>query len=55
MALAVSDNANHIAGAIRTKLIEEGDKPKAKLIIDETAGAGSVCDVTLCELCGYGE
>ena len=39
LALAVSDNANHIAGAIRTKLIEEGDKPKAKLIIDETAGA----------------
>ena len=39
LALAVRDNANHIAGAIRTKLIEEGDKPKAKLIIDETAGA----------------
>ena len=28
LALAVSDNANHIAGAIRTKLIEEATSPK---------------------------
>ena len=28
-----------MAGAIRAKLIDEGDKPKAKPIIDEHAGA----------------
>lgn len=39
LAIAISDNANTIAGAIRAKLIEDGDKPKAKPIIDETAGA----------------
>jgi len=39
LAVAISDNANTIAGAIRAKLIEDGDKPKAKPIIDETAGA----------------
>lgn len=39
LAVAVSDNANCIAGAIRAKLIEESEKPKAKLILDETAGA----------------
>lgn len=39
LAVAISDNANKLAGAIRAKLIEEGDKPKAKPIIDETAGA----------------
>ena len=39
LAVAVSDNANCIAGAIRAKLIEEGEKPKAKLVIDEMAGA----------------
>ncbi|HPS13520.1 MAG TPA: hypothetical protein PLB87_09595 [Prolixibacteraceae bacterium] len=39
LAVAISDNANRLAGAIRAKLIEDGEKPKAKPIIDETAGA----------------
>ena len=39
LAIAISDNANTLAGAIRAKLIEEGEKQKAKPIIDETAGA----------------
>lgn len=39
LAIAVSDNANTLAGAIRAKLIEDGEKPKVKPIIDETAGA----------------
>lgn len=39
LAVAVSDNANTLAGAIRAKLMDEGDRPKAKPIIDETAGA----------------
>ena len=39
LAVALSDNANKIAGAIRAKLTEDGDSPKAKPIIDETAGA----------------
>jgi hypothetical protein len=39
LAVAISDNANTLAGAIRAKLIENGDKPKVKPIIDETAGA----------------
>jgi hypothetical protein len=39
LAIAISDNANTVAGAIRAKLIDEGERPKAKPIIDETAGA----------------
>lgn len=39
LAVAISDNANKLAGAIRAKLIEDGEKPKAKPIIDETAGS----------------
>jgi hypothetical protein len=39
LAVAISDNANKLAGAIRAKLIEDGERPKAKPIIDETAGA----------------
>ena len=39
LSVAISDNANTLAGAIRAKLIEDGEKPKAKPIIDETAGA----------------
>lgn len=39
LAIAISPNANMLAGAIRAKLIEDGEKPKAKPIIDETAGA----------------
>ena len=39
LAVAISDNANTVAGAIRAKLIDDGEKPKAKPIIDETAGA----------------
>ena len=39
LAIAISSNANSLAGAIRAKLIEDGEKLKAKPIIDETAGA----------------
>jgi len=39
LAIAISDNANKLAGAIRANLTEDGEKPKAKPIIDETAGA----------------
>lgn len=39
LAIAISDNANTVAGAIRAKLIDDSEKPKAKPIIDETAGA----------------
>lgn len=39
LAVAISDNANTLAAAIRAKLIDEGEKPKAKPIVDETAGA----------------
>jgi hypothetical protein len=39
LAIAISDNANTVAGAIRAKLIEDGDNIKAKPIIDNAAGA----------------
>lgn len=39
LAIAVSDNANTIAAAIRAKLMEDGDRPKAKPIVDPDAGA----------------
>ncbi|MEI8084910.1 MAG: CRISPR-associated protein Cas7 [Paludibacter sp.] len=39
LAIAISDSANKLAGSIRAKLIEDGEKLKAKPIIDETAGA----------------
>ena len=39
LAVAISDNANTVAGAIRAKLIDDSNNPKAKPIIDETAGA----------------
>lgn len=39
LAIAISENANKLAGAIRAKLIDDGEKPRAKPIIDETAGA----------------
>ncbi len=39
LAVATSDNANQLAGAIRAQLIPEMEKPKAKPIIDETAKA----------------
>ncbi|KGN99886.1 CRISPR-associated protein Cas7/Cst2/DevR, subtype I-B/TNEAP [Porphyromonas macacae] len=40
LAVAISDNANAQAGAIRAKLIDDdGGKPKAKPIVDEKAGA----------------
>lgn len=39
LAIAISDNANKLAGSIRAKLIEDGEKLKVKPIIDETAGA----------------
>ena len=39
LAVAISENANTLAAAIRAKLIDDGEKPKAKPIVDETAGA----------------
>ena len=39
LVVAISDNASTLTGAIRAKLTDDGDKPKAKPIIDETAGA----------------
>ena len=39
LAVAISDNANTLAGAIRAKLIDEGERPSAKPIIDDNAGA----------------
>lgn len=40
LAVAISDNANTLAGAIRAKLMDsESEKQKAKPIVDETAGA----------------
>ncbi len=39
LAVAISDDASTIAGAIRAKLIDDGEKPKAKPYLDATAGA----------------
>lgn len=39
LAIAISDNANTLAGAIRTKLVDDSEKAKAKPMVDETAGA----------------
>lgn len=40
LAVAISDNANMLAAAIRAKLIDDNEsKPKARPIIDENAGA----------------
>lgn len=39
LAVAVSDNANKLAGSIRAKLQKSGEKSKAEVIIDECAGA----------------
>jgi hypothetical protein len=39
LAIAVSDNANHLAGAIRGQLREDTERPAAKPVLDETAGA----------------
>lgn len=40
LAIAISDNANTLAAAIRAKLIDDNaQKPKAKPIVDENAGA----------------
>lgn len=36
LAVAISDNANKVTGAIRAKLIEEGEKPVAKPIVDSS-------------------
>lgn len=48
LAVAISNNANQVAGAIRAKLVEETEKPRAVPIIDDTAGAdlyiGLPCD-----------
>lgn len=39
LAVAVSDNANTLAAAIRAKLTEDGDSPKVRPILDAKAGA----------------
>jgi hypothetical protein len=39
LALAISNNANKIAFAIRAELKDEYDRPTAQPIIDETSGA----------------
>lgn len=39
LAVAISDNANKLPAAIRAKLIEDGERPKAIPIIDDNAGA----------------
>ena len=39
LAIAISDNANKIAAAIRAKLSEDTEKQKAIPLIDESAGA----------------
>jgi hypothetical protein len=39
LAVATSDNANHLAGAIRGQLREDTERPAAKPVLDETAGA----------------
>lgn len=42
LAIAISNNANTLAAAIRAKLIDDNEsKPKAKPIIDEHAGAAT--------------
>jgi hypothetical protein len=39
LAVAISDNANTIASAIRAKLIDDEEKPKAKPIVENIEGA----------------
>jgi hypothetical protein len=39
LAIAISDNANTIASTIRAKLIDDGEKPKAKPIVENVEGA----------------
>jgi hypothetical protein len=39
LAVAISDNANKVAGSIRAKLSEDTEKPRAIPVIDDTAGA----------------
>lgn len=39
LAIAISDNANKIPAAIRAKLIDDSDRPKAKPIVEEIEGA----------------
>ncbi|RTQ53396.1 CRISPR-associated protein Cas7 [Hymenobacter gummosus] len=39
LAVAISDNANHLAGAIRGQLREDSERPAAKPVLDENAGA----------------
>ncbi len=39
LAVAISDNANTLTAAIRAKLFDEGERPSAKPIIDESTGA----------------
>lgn len=39
LAVAISDNANTLASTIRAKLIDDGERPKAKPIVDENTKA----------------
>lgn len=42
LAVAISDNANKVAGAIRAKLVEEGERPVAKPIVDDSINGVNV-------------
>lgn len=39
LAVAISDNANTLSAAIRAKLLDDSEKPKAKPVLDATVGA----------------
>lgn len=39
LAIAISEDASTLTGAIRAKLVDDGDKPKAKPYLDENVGA----------------
>lgn len=39
LAVAISDNANTLSAAIRAKLVDDSEKPKAKPVLDAMAGA----------------
>lgn len=42
LAVAISENANKVTGAIRAKLIDEGEKPIAKPIVDDSVDGTEV-------------
>lgn len=50
LTIAISDNANKLAGAVRAKLDDESEKPRAFPVVDDSAGA-SLFTALACE--GY--